>query len=207
MTITILRRPWPVVLKPGLLPLFAAMSLGGGLLIASQRSKLTGQMVLSWQEAALTGVLVVAGLILHETGHAVAAQATGRKVERLEFGLAAGAVTSGDTTPWRRVIAIAAGPISDLVFGSALWAAGGGVWDNPLGAAGFFVLFNGAGNVLPLHKALDGCRLLRFLRLALRGNAPLGCIPKGPCPACTGAATEPARPGEPALIPSGQPGD
>ncbi|WP_422759009.1 hypothetical protein [Paenarthrobacter sp. C1] len=99
MAFTLLRRPWAVVLKPGVLALFAAMSLGGGMLIASQRSKRTGVLELGWQEAVLAGALVVAGLILHETGHAVVARVTGRRVERLEFGFAGGAVTSGDTTP------------------------------------------------------------------------------------------------------------
>jgi len=199
MTFTLLRRPWAVVLKPGLIVLFAAMSLGGGMLIATQRSRLTGQLVLTWQEAAVTGALVVAGLVLHETGHAVAAQATGYRVERLEFGFAGGAATSGDTTPWRRVIAIAAGPLADLAFGAVLWAAGGASWDNPLGAAGFLVLINGVGNILPVHKALDGYRLLHFLWLALRGNEPLACVPSGPCPACIAADPESARSKEPAL--------
>jgi hypothetical protein len=45
------------------------------------------------------GALAVAGPILHEAGHTVAAQVTGRTVGRLEFGLAGGAVTSRDTTP------------------------------------------------------------------------------------------------------------
>jgi hypothetical protein len=39
----------------------------------------------------------MAGLVIHETGYAMAAKATGRTVERLEFGLAGGAVTSGHT--------------------------------------------------------------------------------------------------------------
>lgn len=200
MTFTLLRRPWTVILKPGLLGLFAAMTLGGAMLIFSRRLTLTGQASLTWQEAALAGALVVTGLVLHETGHAIAAQATGRKVERLEFGFAGGAATSGATTPWRRAAAIAAGPLADLVFGSLLWCAGGNNWDNALGAAGIMVLMNGAGNILPLHKALDGARLLRFLRLALRGNEPLDCVQAGPCPACHGvtAVPEPSQE-EPAL--------
>lgn len=199
MAFTFIRRPWPVILKPGVFGLFVVMSLGAGMLIATQRSRLTGVLELGWQEATLAGALVVAGLILHETGHAVAARVTGRRVERLEFGFAGGAVTSGDTTPWRRVIAIAAGPASDLLFGSALWAAGGGSWDNALGAAGFLVLINGAGNALPLHTNLDGARLLRFLLLAFRGSKPLACVPDGPCPACSAAVAAPHLSKRPAL--------
>jgi membrane-associated protease RseP (regulator of RpoE activity) len=187
MTFTLLRQPWPVILKPGLLALFATMSLGAGMLISTRRLALTGHLVLTWQEAVLAGTLVVSGLILHETGHAVAARATGRTVERLVFGFAGGAATSGDTTPWRRAAAIAAGPLADLAYGSALWGAGGAGWDNPVGAAGLLVLINGIGNILPLHKALDGYRLLLFIRMAIRGNKPLVCTTEGPCTACTGA--------------------
>ncbi|HEX9088369.1 MAG TPA: peptidase M50 [Arthrobacter sp.] len=203
MTFTLLRRPWPVILKPGILVLFAAMSVGGGMILSLRRLQNTGEMVLTWQECALTGALVVAGLVLHETAHAVVARATGRMVERLEFGFAGGAATSGDTTPWRRAVAIAAGPLSDIAFGSVLWAAGGFDWDNPMGAGGLLVLVNGVGNILPLHKSLDGYRLLRFLRLVLLGNKPLACVAAGPCPACSADAAEPARPktqDEPVLI-------
>jgi Zn-dependent protease len=193
MTLTIFRRPWPVVLKPGVLALYAALALGGGTLIAARRLQLTGHLSLTWQEAALTGALALAGLVIHETGHAAAARATGRTVERLEFGLAGGAVTSGDTTPWRRVAAIVAGPLVEIAFGSLLWSAGGGSWDNPAGAAGFLSLVNGVGNLMPVHKSLDGYRLLLFSRLALRGNEPLACTRAGSCPACTGAAIDPDR--------------
>lgn len=194
MTLTILRRPWPVVLKPGILALFAALSIGGGMLVATRRLQHTGQLWLTWQDAATVGALCIAGLILHETGHAVAAKATGRTVERLEFGLAGGAVTSGDTTPWRRVIAIATGPLLELAFGFTLWTAGGGTWAalaTPLGTAGLMAVINGGGNLLPVHKSLDGYRLLTFLRLALAGNRRLSCLPEGPCPACAGALDAP----------------
>lgn len=202
MTFTLLRRPWAVLLKPGIIGLFAAMSVGGGMILSMRRLQSTGLLMLTWQECAITGALVVAGLVLHETAHAVVAQATGRMVERLEFGFAGGAATSGDTTPWRRAIAIAAGPLSDIAFGSVLWAAGGSNWDTPLGAGGLLVLINGVGNILPLHKSLDGYRLIRFLRLALRGNEALACI-TGPCPACNAATAEPVRPKEePVLLPA-----
>lgn len=200
MTFTLLRRPWPVVLKPGLLVLFASLAVGAGLLIASRRLQLTGELAITWQEASLTGALALAGLVIHELGHAVAAQATGRTVERLEFGLAGGAVTSGDTTPWRRVIAIAAGPLVEIAFGSLLWTAGGGGWDTVLGAAGFLSLLNGVGNLLPVHKALDGSPLVRFFRLATSGNAPLACASTGPCPACSAAAPVPLRTEGPVLF-------
>lgn len=195
-TLTVLRAPWPVILKPGLLALFIALSIGGGMLVATKKLEYTGQLWLSWQEAAAVGVLCIAGLILHETGHAVAAKATGRTVERLEFGLAGGAVTSGDTTPWRRVIAIATGPLLELAFGLMLWSAAGGTWAglaSPLGTAGLMAIINGGGNLLPVHKSLDGYRLLVFLSLALAGNARLHCADSGPCPACSGASLHPAR--------------
>lgn len=199
-----LRTPWPVVFKPGLLVLFAALALGGGLLVATRRLQHTGELWLTWQDAATIGALCIAGLILHETGHAVAAKATGRTVERLEFGFAGGAVTSGDTTPWRRVIAIATGPLLEVVFGLMLWTLAGGSWAglaNPLGTAALMVLINGAGNLLPLQKSLDGARLLVFLRLAVTGNRSLSCVPAGPCPACTGSP-DPVPSLEPAPAPA-----
>ncbi|WP_422759008.1 hypothetical protein [Paenarthrobacter sp. C1] len=61
------------------------------------------------------------------------------------------------------------------------------------------MLINGAGNALPLHKTLDGYRLLRFLLLALRGNKPLACVPDGPCPACSAAVAAPHPSKGPAL--------
>ncbi|WP_354214824.1 M50 family metallopeptidase [Arthrobacter sp. UYCo732] len=191
MTLTILRAPCPIVLKPGLLALFIALSVCGGMLVATRRLQYTGELWLTWQEAATVGALSIAGLMLHEAGHAFAARATGRTVERLEFGLAGGAVTSGNTTPWRRVIAIITGPALELAFGTALWTAAGGTWEglaSPLGAAGLMAIINGGGNLLPVHKSLDGYRLLIFLRLALAGNRPLTCLPDGPCPACAGSA-------------------
>jgi hypothetical protein len=42
MELTALRAPWLVVLKPGLLVLFACLSLDGGMLIASGRSSPPG---------------------------------------------------------------------------------------------------------------------------------------------------------------------
>lgn len=193
MSLTILRRPWLITLKPGVLALYAALALGGGALIAVRRLQLAGQMSATWQEAALAGVLALAGLFIHETGHAVAAQATGRTVERLEFGLAGGALTSGATTPWRRAAAIVAGPVFEIAFGSLLWTAGDCGWDNPAGAAGLISLINGISNLLPLHRSLDGYRLLPFIVLAVRGNIPLACTAAGQCPACTGAPAEQDR--------------
>lgn len=205
MTLTVVRAPWPVVLKPGLLALFAALSLGGGMLLATQRFQHTGQLWLTWQEAAIIGALSIAGLVLHEAGHAVAAQATGRTVERLEFGLAGGAVTSGDTTPFRRAIAIVTGPVLELAFGMMLCAAAdsaGAVLASPLGVAGLMALINGGGNLLPVHKSLDGYRLLVFVRLALAGNTRLHCAESGPCPACSGTSLHPARAAMPTPAPA-----
>lgn len=182
---TVLRTPWPVVLKPGLLILFASLVLAGGVLIASGRSRSTGLLEVTWDESVLAGSLALAGLVLHETGHAVAAHLAGRTVERLEFGMSGVAATSGTTTAARRALAIAAGPLVEIAAGTLLWSAGGSTWATPLGAAGLLALLNGAGNLLPV-KPFDGRRLWTFIRLARRGNPVLKCYPSGPCPACTG---------------------
>lgn len=191
MPLTVLRTPWPVVLKPGLLALFASLTLAGGMLIAQARFPAAGRLQVDWHEALLAGALALAALVLHETGHAAAARLTGRTVERLEFGMSGVAATSGDTTACRRAAAIAAGPVIEILAGTAMWAAGGSSWADPVGAAGFLAMVNGAGNLLPV-KPFDGHRLWTFIRLALDGNPALVCRPSGPCPACTGVLPETA---------------
>lgn len=186
-TLTVRTPWWPIVIKLGALGMIFAMMICGGMLIASQRQEMTGQAFITWQEAAIAGILAFTSLVLHENGHAFAARFTGRKVLWLQFGFAGGAVTSGNSTPLRRMIGIAAGPLTEIIFGASLLIAGGGHWDNPLGAAGFMALLNGIGNALPLHKTMDGYKFLAFLKLALRGNEPLVCAAEGPCPACAGA--------------------
>lgn len=191
MHLTVLHTPWPVVLKPGILALFASLVVAGGMLIAQARFPEAGRLQVQWHEAILAAGLALAALVLHEAGHAVAAHLTGRTVERLEFGMSGVAATSGDTTAWRRAATIAAGPAVEIMAGSIMWSAGGSTWADPVGAAGFLAMVNGAGNLLPV-KPFDGHRLWAFIRLALDGNPALPCHPDGPCPACTGTFPEAA---------------
>lgn len=182
----ILRTPWfPIVFKPGVIALFVLMTLGSWMLIAGQQQKMTGEFTLLHPEAILAGFLAIVGLLIHELGHAFPALLSGRRVERVQIGFAGGAVTSGDSTPLRRAISIVAGPAVEIIFGLTLLSLGGGHWGTALGAAGFLALINGIGNLLPVHKALDGYRLLMFLRLVIRGNSPVLCMETGPCPACS----------------------
>jgi Zn-dependent protease len=181
-----IRTPWfPIVFKPGAIALFVLMTVCSWILIADQQQKITGELSLMRPEAILAGMLSIVGLLIHELGHAVTALLTGRRVERIQIGLAGGAVTSGDSTPLRRAISIIAGPAAEIVFGVTLFSLGGGHWGTVLGAVGFVSLVNGFGNLLPFHKTTDGYRLLMFLRLVARGNAPLRCMEIGPCPACS----------------------
>lgn len=181
-----LHTPWfPIVFKTGAIALFVVMTLCSWILIAGQQQKMTGELSLLRPEAILAGFLCVVGLLIHELGHAVSALLTDRRVERVQIGFAGGAITSGDSTPLRRAISIFAGPAVEIVFGAILFTLGGGHWGAALGAVGFISLVNGIGNLLPVHKALDGYRLFMFLRLAVRGNAPLRCAETGPCPACS----------------------
>lgn len=149
------------------------------------RFQSTGVLSFAWGEALIAGLLAFVALFIHETGHAVVGRMVGRKVLRLQFGLAGGAITSGDTTPLRRIAGLAAGPLAEIAFGALLLVASEGVPSNPLAIAGFVAILNGAGNLLPFHKATDGFKILRFARLALRGNQPLTCAAEGPCPACS----------------------
>lgn len=176
---------WPIVVKPGALILLTAYMVAGGIFLFAKRLELTGVDSIAWYEAAAIGVLVITGLFFHETGHAIAGRMTGRKVLRLQFGLAGGAVTSGDSTPVRRMISLAAGPLAEIAFGIVTFTLGGGNIATAFGVAGLLSLINGFGNLVPFHKTTDGYRFLKFSRLALRGNAPLRCAPTGPCPACS----------------------
>lgn len=180
----ILNTRWfPIVFKPGAVALFVLTTLCSWMLIAGH--PVSSGMSYFRPEAVLSGLLCLVGLLIHELGHAVSAQLSGRKVERVQIGLAGGSVTSGDSTPLRRAISIFAGPASEIIFGVTLLSLGGGHWGTALGAVGFISLLNGVGNLLPVHKALDGYRLLMFLRLVVRGNAPIPCVETGPCPACS----------------------
>lgn len=183
--LTFRTRWFPIVFKPGAIALFVLMTFASSLLIAGQQQKMTGTLSLLHPEAVLAGFLAIVALLIHELGHAVSAQISGRRVERVQIGLAGGAVTSGDSTPLRRAISIFAGPAAEIIFGAILFSAAGGHWGTALGAAGFLALMNGIGNLLPVHKAIDGYRLLMFLRLVFRGNAPIRCMETGPCPACS----------------------
>lgn len=175
---------WPIVIKWGALALTLAYMVAGGFFLFTKRAEITGIYSVAWYEAAVIGVLVMLGLFLHETGHAVAARLTGRKVIRLQFGLAGGAVTSGDSTPTKRMIGLASGPLAEIAFGIAFFTLGEGDLGTAFGVAGLLSLINGFGNLIPFHKSTDGYRFLKFSRLALRGNYPIRCMETGPCPAC-----------------------
>lgn len=191
-TLTV-RTPWfPIVFKSGSLVLLTMMSLCAGILMAAQRKTSIGDPSVMWQEAFFAGLLGVIGLTLHELGHAIAGRMTGRTVVRIQIGLAGGAITSGDSTPVRRMIGIVAGPLTEIAFGATLFTLANGNLGDAVGVAGFISLLNGIGNLLPLHKAMDGSRFILFAKLALRGNLPISCAPSGPCPACAGATVTPS---------------
>lgn len=190
---------WPVHIYPGFLAVTLAMSAVCGFLLGTIRYKTNGTFELQGWEAVLAGVLAVSAVVFHELAHAVVGAATGRRIERIEFGLKFGVVSSGDSTALRRAASIAAGPITEIVVGALFWmAAGGGVsaLSTPVGLAGAMAVFNGAANLVPFHRATDGWKLVRFLILAARTGAELKCLPPGlPCPACTGVPM-PARKSE-----------
>jgi len=133
-----------------------------------------------WPQASywLVGAVVasidgLAGL-LHGLGHAGVAMARGRGISRITlYGLSAAVRRSGGPTRSGDLMLIAvAGPLSQLLLASVLWAA----WsmlplDNePLRvAAGFPALSNfvaGVFNLLPVAP-LDGARAVRALTAAL----------------------------------------
>lgn len=174
----------PVLVRPGVIVLLVLLTAAVNALLG-----VTGAG--SRPVDALLGALLVLGaLVLHEAGHAIVGRLTGRRIHRLEFGLAAAVISSGDSTALRRAAAIAAGPLAEAGAGALLYAGTAGDVSSPLGAAGVIAMLGGAANLLPVHRSLDGYKLLRFLALAARGRAGLLCVPTGPCPACTGAASE-----------------
>lgn len=178
-----------LVIAPGLLVALAACSGAAGLLLFGLRVRLGDGMPTSALDFLAAGVLVLTAMLVHELAHAAAAAATGRRVERVVLGKMIGVYTSGGTTPLRRALAIAAGPLTEIAVGAAYWQLAGGGAEGaltPLGVAGVVALINGTSNMLPFHPAGDGWKLARFLLLARRtGNAALPCTPED-CPACTG---------------------
>ena len=204
---------WPVYVHPGFLVIVLAMSGACGFLLGSVRFKVTGTYDVQWWEAVLAAVLALTALAAHELAHAVVGAATGRRIERIDFGLKIGVVSSGNSTALRRAASIAAGPITEIIAGLFLWtAAGGGVaaLTTPMGLAAAMAVFNGACNLLPLHPSIDGWKLIRFLLVASRTRSELECAPAGqPCPACTGVLvparekknTPPAWQGERVVLP------
>lgn len=196
---------WPVHIHPGFLVIAAAMSAGCGFLLGTIRLRTTGAFELQWWEAFLAGLLALSAVAAHEGAHAAVGAWTGRRVERIEFGLKIGVVSAGDSTALRRAVSIAAGPVAEIVVGALLWdLAGGGALAllNPVGLAGVLAVFNGAANLVPFHRSADGFKMFRFLILAARGHRILACRPAGePCPACEGAvAVAPSNKKTPAGI-------
>jgi hypothetical protein len=181
---------WTVRIHPGFLWMTLAMSVACGFLLGAVRFRDTGEFAVQWWEAAVAGVLAMSAIVVHEFAHAVVGAATGRRIERVDFGFKIGVVSGGDSTALRRAASIAAGPVAEIIAGAALWfAAGGGVvaLASPVGLAGAMAMFNGAANLVPFHRSADGWKLVRFLILASRTRAGLPCRPPGqPCPACNG---------------------
>ncbi|HEX9225206.1 MAG TPA: peptidase M50 [Arthrobacter sp.] len=181
---------WPVHIHPGFLAMILAMSAACGYLLGTVRVQATGTFDVQWWEAVLAGVLALSAVGVHEFAHAVVGAATGRRIERIDFGLKIGVVSAGDSTALHRAASIAAGPLAEIAVGALLWSlAGGGVpaLATPVGLAGAMAAFNGVANLVPFHPSMDGWKLFRFLTLAARGRTMLNCAPPGdPCPACTG---------------------
>lgn len=175
-----------VLVRPGVIVLLVLLTAAVNALLGVAKAGAGFRPV----EAFLGALLVLGALVLHEAGHAVVGHLSGRRIHRLEFGMAGAAVSSGDTTPARRAAAIAAGPAAEVGAGLLLFAAGGAGMGGPFGVAGVLAVLGGSANLLPVHKSLDGYKLVRFLLLAVKGNHPLLCVPEGPCPACDGAAPE-----------------
>lgn len=192
---------WPVHIHPGFLVIASAMSVACWLMLAAVRFKVTGVAHTHWWEGLLAGLLALAAVAVHEGAHAVVGARTGRRVERIEFGLKIGVVTAGDSTALRRAASIAAGPLAEVAVGLILWAGAGGggaALLTPVGMAGAMAVVNGACNLLPLCPAMDGFKLLRFLLLAARGHSKLKCAPVGvPCPACAGVTPQGPETGKP----------
>jgi Zn-dependent protease len=133
-----------------------------------------------WAPAAYWLVAVTVALIdslaglLHELGHAAAAIAKGRRVERITlYGLAAAARrSSGPACPRDQVAIAIAGPVSHLLVASLLLAAWSILPDDNLPlrvATGLPAVSNmamGLFNLLPVSP-LDGGRAARALIAAI----------------------------------------
>ncbi|MCU1520923.1 MAG: peptidase, partial [Arthrobacter sp.] len=88
-----------------------------GFLLGTFRFNATGTFELQWWEGILAGALALSAVAAHEVAHALVGALTGRRIERIEFGLKIGMVSAGDSTALRRAASIAAGPVAEIVVG------------------------------------------------------------------------------------------
>src|SRR5579875_3574984 len=120
----------------------------------------------------LTAVGLLAGVLLHELGHAVVARRRGLSVDGITLSWMGGVTRiEGDTGTWRNELLVAGvGPLVSAVLGGGLWlvrvgVGHGGAGGLALAALGWLAWINvvlAAFNLLPAAP-LDGGRVLHSI--------------------------------------------
>jgi Zn-dependent protease len=130
---------------------------------------------LYWVVGAVVAALFFTSVLAHELSHALVARRFGVKVRDITLFIFGGAASlEGDTrSPRDEALIAAAGPVSSLVIGAALWGIGSFI-DQPQVAAmvgwlGFINISLGLFNLIPGFP-MDGGRILRALLWRIRGD-------------------------------------
>lgn len=130
---------------------------------------------LYWVVGAAVAALFFASVLAHELSHALVARRFGVKVIDITLFIFGGAASlEGDTRrPRDEALIAAAGPLSSLVIGVALWGIGS-VISQPqvaamIGWLGFINISLGLFNLIPGFP-MDGGRILRALLWRIRGD-------------------------------------
>jgi Zn-dependent protease len=130
---------------------------------------------LYWIVGAAVAALFFASVLAHELSHALVARRFGVKVIDITLFIFGGAASlEGDTRrPRDEALIAAAGPVSSLAIGAALWGIGAFVDQAQVAAMigwlGFINISLGLFNLIPGFP-MDGGRILRAILWRIRGD-------------------------------------
>jgi Zn-dependent protease len=130
---------------------------------------------LYWFVGAAVAALFFASVLAHELSHALVARRFGVKVIDITLFIFGGAASlEGDTRrPRDEALIAAAGPVSSLAIGAALWGIGSFVDQAQVAAMigwlGFINISLGLFNLIPGFP-MDGGRILRAILWRIRGD-------------------------------------
>jgi len=128
-----------------------------------------------WAIGAVISILFFSSVLAHELSHAVVARRFGLRVRDITLFIFGGATALEDEAkrPRDEALMAAAGPLTSLAIGAALWGIDASVQQEYVNAIvgwlGFINLTLGVFNLIPGFP-MDGGRILRALLWRLRGD-------------------------------------